>query len=284
MRKCFQYIQVIFGSILLAITLNTMVIPLGLYNGGFFGIAQLINALFNHLFNVNYNNSGIISFLLNLPLFILAYRTLSKPFLYKSILSVAVTTITVMIIPVQPLLTFDSILTTIIISGILCGVSIGFVLRAAGSTGGSDILGVYLAKKIPGFTVGRISLIINALIYTTCLIVFDVNTAIYSIIYTLISVPVLDHIHTQNINSTVYIISGSKYIGNAVNEEMSRGATIIKGMGSFTKADKYLYITVISKYEVPILRKVVQSVDKNAFIIINNGLEVYGNFQKRLDN
>ena len=80
-------------------------------------------------------------------------------------------------------------------------------MRSGGSGGGLDILGVYFTKKFSDFSVGRLSNIINVLVFGVCAILFNVTTAIYSIIYTACMYLVVDKTHYQNINMTAMIFT-----------------------------------------------------------------------------
>lgn len=93
------------------------------------------------------------------------------------------------------------------VGGILAGFASGLVLTCGCSTGGLDILGLYLSKKGSRFTVGRFSISFNALLYTLCFFLFDATTAIYSAIYNVLSSLFLDRIHRQNVTVQLLIFT-----------------------------------------------------------------------------
>ncbi|MEG0273767.1 MAG: YitT family protein, partial [Longicatena sp.] len=168
-----------------------------------------------------------------------------------------------------------------LIGGLIGGFGIGLALKSGGSGGGLDILGVYFAKK-SNFSVGKLSIVVNALIYVCCALLFTISTAIYSIIYTACMYMMVDKIHYQNINMTAMIFTKNDKVQESILKETRRGVTYWKGAGAYTKTDTFVLMTVINKYEVSQLKKIILSIDPNALIIFNEGMSISGNFEKRL--
>lgn len=170
-----RYFFIVVGSFIFALGINLFVVPMQLYSSGVLGIAQIIRTIIEQVIGKStIDISGIINFLINIPLFMLAYRTISKRFFVRTLLSVISQTVflTFIMIPTTPLV--DDILTNCIIGGIVTGFGIGLTLRCSGSGGGLDILGVYFTKKLPHFSVGKLSLGINLIIYMICAFLFHV--------------------------------------------------------------------------------------------------------------
>ena len=141
-----RYFFIVVGSFIFALGINLFVVPMQLYSSGVLGIAQIIRTIIEQVIGKStIDISGIINFLINIPLFMLAYRTISKRFFVRTLLSVISQTVflTFIMIPTTPLV--DDILTNCIIGGIVTGFGIGLTLRCSGSGGGLDILGVYLS-------------------------------------------------------------------------------------------------------------------------------------------
>lgn len=281
-----KYVYVIIGGVLFAFGVNLFIVPLHLYSGGVIGIAQIIRTLLEEgvpqFQALHIDIAGIINFLLNIPLFIIAYRSISRNFFMKTLLCVIAQTValTCIVIPSTPII--DDVLAACLIGGLLCGVGIGLALRSGGSGGGLDILGVYFTKRFAHFSVGRLSIIVNAFIYLCCAMLFHVSTAIYSILYTACMYLVVDKIHYQNINMTAMIFTREAEVKKAITQETGRGATYWRGAGAFTDTDTYIVVTVISKYEVGQIKKIIYAHDPNAFVIFNEGMSISGNFEKRL--
>ena len=163
----------------------------------------------------------------------------------------------------------------------MSGTGAGIVLKGGTSGGGQDIIGVALSKTHPNFSVGKISIAINAVIYGICFLLFDIQTVIYSMIYAVVNALALDYQHTQNINVQVMIFTKKEGITDKVIHELRRGLTYWRGNGGYTDEDTYVLTTMVTKYELPRLIEIVRSVDPNAFVMSNEGTKIYGNFQKR---
>jgi hypothetical protein len=155
------------------------------------------------------------------------------------------------------------------------------LLKGGTSGGGQDIIGVALSKTHPNFSVGKISIAINAVIYGICFLLFDIQTVVYSMIYAVVNALALDYQHTQNINVQVMIFTKKEGITDKVIHELRRGLTYWQGSGGYTDEDTYVLTTMVTKYELPRLIEIVRSVDPNAFVMSNEGTKIYGNFQKR---
>lgn len=277
---------ILFGTFLFALGVNLFIVPAGLYNGGFMGIAQIIRTLLIEYTPItlkkNIDIAGIINFAINIPLFLLAYKRIGKKFFEKTIFGMIFLTLFLTIIKSPEVPIVEEELTACIVGGILAGFGTGIMLRAGGSGGGLDILGMYVTKIKPGFSVGKLSMFVNFGVYLLCALLFNVTVVIYSVIYTVFASIVMDRAHYQNINTSVMIFTKKEGIANAIMKEMKRGVTNWDGKGAYTNESTSVLITVISKYEITRLRKIVYDIDPNAFMILNSGLDVYGNFEKRL--
>lgn len=93
---------------------------------------------------------------------------------------------------------------------------------------------------------------------------------------------VVDKTHYQNINMTAMIFTKEEEVQESIMKEMGRGVTYWKGAGAYTKTDTHILVTVISKYEVTQLKKIIYKIDPRAFVIFNEGMSISGNFEKRL--
>ncbi|MEF9920215.1 MAG: YitT family protein [Erysipelotrichaceae bacterium] len=281
-----DYILVIFGALLFALACNLFIIPLDLYNGGLIGIAQLIRAFIIHVGPVSFSSgidiTGIINFLLNVPLLILAYKNISRKFFTKTVVNVIFQTIFLTLIPIPAVPILTDLLAACLIGGIIAGIGVGLTLRSGGSSGGVDILGVYFTMKYADFSVGKLAVGVNLLVYFICAFAFQLPIAIYSIIYSFCMSLVVDKIHYQNINMTAMIFTKRTGVDKSIMKTLSRGVTYWKGSGAYTDEDTYILVTVVSKYEVNRVKKLVHEIDPQAFIIFNEGMSVSGNFEKRL--
>lgn len=285
-RRAIQLVWATIGSLMFAIAVNCIVTPLGLYNGGFMGISQLIRTFLVDYLNINILSgidlSGIIFFIVNIPLFYLGYKIMGVEFVIKSIIVVGIQSLLLTIVPIYQTPIIEDYLTACVIGGILGGAGVGVVLKNGCTGGGNDILGVICAKLYPGFSVGKVNILMNAVIYVICFVLFDMEVVIYSLIYTTIQALAIDRTYTQTISSTAMIFSKKEGLACVIMEEMNRGVTYWDGAGAYTNETTHVLITVISKYEVTQLKKVVREADEQAFIVLTDGNSVIGNFEKRL--
>lgn len=274
------------GSFLFAAGVNLIITPLGLYNGGFMGTAQLIRTFlvsYLHLgFLGQFDLAGIIYFLINVPLLYLAWKEMGRQFFVKTLITVIIQTAFLTLIPVPKTPVIEDYLTACIIGGLVAGTGTGMVLRGGSSGGGQDIIGILCTKKYPGFSVGKISIMMNVFVYGICAFLFDIEIVIYSLIYATVLALACDRAHIQNINMSVMIFTKKQGISRAIMEETGRGVTNWDGEGAYTNETSYILLVMISKYEQDQIKRIVHSIDPNAFMIFNEGCSVVGNFEKRL--
>lgn len=280
-----ELLLAIFGTFIFAGGVNLFIVPIGLYSGGFIGIAQIIRTLlvdYLHLTLGGFDIAGIIYYILNIPLFILAYKQLGKNFFIKTIICVTLQTIFLTIIKSAetPILT-DSLAGSVV-GGILCGYGAGLTLKEGGSGGGGDILGLYFTKKYTGFSVGKIALIVNAFVYGACALMFNITIVIYSLIYAAVTSITMDKVHIQNICISMLIFSNNTEIVKDISEKINRSATVWKGTGAYSGEEINVIYTVVSKYESRFLEELVKERDPNAFVVVGEQLSIHGKFQKRL--
>lgn len=285
-RVFMQMCWAIGGSFLFAAGVNLIITPLGLYNGGFMGTAQLIRTFlvsYLHLsFLGQFDLAGIIYFIINVPLLYLAWKEMGRQFFIKTLITVVIQTVFLTVIPVSKTPVIEDYLTACIIGGLIAGTGTGMVLRGGSSGGGQDIIGILCTKKYPGFSVGKISIMMNIVVYGICAFLFDIEIVIYSLIYATVLALACDRAHIQNINMSVMIFTKKKGISKAIMEETGRGVTNWDGEGAYTNETSYILFVMISKYEQDQIKRIVQNVDPNAFMIFNEGSSVVGNFEKRL--
>lgn len=281
-----EFIWSTAGCFLFAFGVNIIITPLGLYNGGFMGIAQLIRTVLFQMFDFSFlkqiDIAGIVYYIINIPIFYWAFREMGKGFLVRSLISVTIQTVFMTFIPIPTEPIFGDRLMSCIIGGLVVGTGVGMILRGRSSGGGQDVIGVIFAKKYPGFSVGKIAIMMNVLVYAVCLWMFDIEVVVYSLIYTTVLALACDRVHVQNINMSVMIFTKHEGIEHIVMEEMRRGVTKWEGVGAYTNEASHVLYIMVSKYELEQLKAIVHRVDPNAFIVLNEGSMVVGNFEKRL--
>lgn len=283
-NSLYSYFIVTVGSILFGAAVNLFIVPYELYNGGIIGLAQVIRTIlvqYLHI-DINFDIAGIINFFLNLPLLIMAFKNLKTSFVKKTIWSIFVQTITMSIIPVMQTPIVQDRLASIIVGAIASAIGCSMILVQKGSAGGTDILGMLFAIKMPKMSVGKVGLYFNFVLYSICAVLFNIEIAIYSILQVAIFSAVVDRMHLQNIEVSVMIFTKCSDVKDMIIKEQHRGVTYWKGIGAYTNQDTEVLVSIVSKYEIPELRKKIKELDPQAFIVISSQLEVSGGFEKRL--
>lgn len=285
-RQLIEMMWYLTGTTLFACGINILITPLGLYNGGFMGVAQLLRTVLVQglqlTFLSKFDIAGIIYYLINIPLFYWAWKEMGRSFLVKSIITVTVQTLWMTFVPIPKEPIFSDYLTACIIGGLVVGTGVGMILRGRSSGGGQDIVGVIFAKKYPNFSVGKITIMMNVAVYGVCLWMFDIEIVVYSLIYTTILAMACDRMHVQNINMSAMIFTKQEGVAQALLTQLGRGVTTWEGTGAYTNENSHILYVMLSKYEIEQMKEIVHEIDPHAFIVINEGSTVVGNFEKRL--
>ena len=280
--KLTDIVMMLVGSLLFCVAINKFVVPNNLYTGGVLGISQLLRSLIIDIFklNISFDFSGIIYYILNIPLFVIAYKNLSKTFFARTIVAISVQTLLLSLIPTNSLL--DDTLANVLVGGFLGGAGLGIILSCGASTGGTDIIGLALAKKNNDLSVGKIGLLVNLLIYIIAGVLYGVRTMIYSIIYSFIDSLTIDKMHEQNICSTAFIFckKNPKLINDYIKNELNRDFTYWHAKGGYDDSRTYIIYTALTKYELIKLERKMKEFDFDSFMIKSEGVGIKGDFKK----
>ncbi len=283
-----EFFKAAFGCLIFAIAVNLFIVPNSLYNGGILGASQLIRSGLEKNFDLNFgfDISGLINLIINIPLFIIAYKMISKTFFRRTVICVMLQTLFLTIVPTPSKALIGDVLTCVLIGGILGGYGSGILLSASGSGGGTDIIGLVISMRNKKASVGKIGRSINLFIYTICGIIYGIPTMIYSIIYTVVGSLMVDHTHEQNICSYVMIFTkeNPKKIATFIKEELKRDTTFWEGYGGFDNSKTYISYCALSKYEMQRLERHLKELSNSAFMIKSEGIDIEGNFKKNLTN
>lgn len=264
---------ILFGSALIGLSLAVFLVPLKISNGGVPGLAMILH----HTLRLP---TGLIMFVINIPVFLIGIRFLGKLFGIRTIIAVVLssffTDFFAEILKLQPL-TNEPFLGAIF-GGIVMGAGLGLVYRAGGSTGGSDIVG-QLAAKFIKISPGQAILTTDVLVIAAAGIAFkSVELAMWGLVSLVVSSYALD-IVLQGLPyaRVVYIISDkADVIGKRVNLEMGRGATIIPAWGVYTGDPRKVIFVVLTRKELPRLKQIVKETDKEAFTFVSEVFTVIG--------
>lgn len=259
------------GSILCSIAINGFIRPLGLLSGGAAGVSIILN----HLSGINL---GLILAMINVPLFIIAYKMLSREFVLYSLWSMGIFSLFLgMTGGISRYIGVESVLLSAIIGGTLNGIGVGINFRARGSQGGIDIIGAVFRKKWD-ISLGTTSLGINLCITAIGGYLFGRESFYYTIIVMYCTAVFIDKVQKRfETKKSVLIISDSQEeIAQSLMKEMNRAITFLKGEGGYHKKDKNIIYTIVNPSEIGKIKAIVNRYDKNAFISVIETSDVKG--------
>lgn len=286
-NRWLRILTVFLGETLVCTALRLFIVPQGLYSGGMTGFCQLLRTGLQSILHIDfgaYDIAGILYFLLNIPVLVIAYTTLGKKFVLRTVVCTVYYSVAYSIIPTPATPIVSDPLTSCLLGGILAGIGTGFVLTCGTCAGGLDVVGLILNKKGSNFSLGRFSLTFNAVLYSICLVLFSVETAIYSVIYTVFYSMMLDRFHQQNVSMQVLIFTRSDehVMRDFIVTKLGRSVTWWNATGGYTGGDVHVLCVYLSKFEIDDLRNEIRTVDPHAFMAVQEGVQVYGNFSKKM--
>lgn len=261
------------GCFLIAIALNLFFDPFNIAPGGISGLSIVISSVTNL-------SLSFLSLLFNIPLFLIACKILSKKDMIKTLAGVTLLTLCLKLTSSLSNLTVTNDLLLATISGsILLGVGLGIIFRINGTTGGTDLIGLLVNKFLPFISSAVLMGIADFIVVVLSGIISkEIEIALYSALSVYLIVKVTDFIVIGfNYSKSFMIISDNTVeISNAIINNLGRGATLLKATGAYTNNEKNVVLVVISKRQVVTLKKIIKSIDPNAFIIVSDVHEALG--------
>lgn len=281
MFKFKDILAIIFGAGIFSFGIYFLVIPFHFYEGGATGITLITYYLLKI-------PVSLMNLLINIPLFVLAWKLLGKKSLYLSLLGTFSVSAWMAIFEAMPLshryhhFIFDAfkgdILLACIASGVVLGLGLGIIFNAGGTTGGTDIL-ARIFNKYTSLSMGKLMLIVDAIVLITVVVVFqDVRTAMYTLFFILIDTLVIDLIGEGGFAGKGFLIVTSKpeEIAKKVSDDLGRGITFIRGMGYYSRKDLDIVYCVVSRNEMKQMKDIINQIDPFAFITISEAHEILG--------
>ncbi len=261
---------VILGTFILAISVEAFIIPYQILSGGVAGIAVALQPLV-HLSATLIANSVLIILL------IIGGLILGKDFLRNTVLSCVCYPIFTSLLYNRVPLTIDPILASFY-GGLVGGVGIGIVLRTGASTGGMDIPPLII-HKLTGIKLSTLVLITDFLTVLLGLVVYDLSAVLLGLVSVFTTSMAISKVLTINgtVSKSVQIIS-TKYeeILKEIDAQLSRGATILQGYGSYTGEEKKVILCVVSERQYVSLIEIINDIDPSAFIITTDATDMHG--------
>ncbi|MGX1264971.1 uncharacterized membrane-anchored protein YitT (DUF2179 family) [Rossellomorea marisflavi] len=272
-----KFLVVLVGAVLGAVAMNFFLIPANVYASGFTGMAQLLSSLLKE-FTPFHLSTGILLFILNIPVTILGWMKVGRSFTIYSFVSVFLTSFFLEVIPVVEL--SPDILLNAVFGGVIAAVGVGLTLKYGASTGGMDIIAMILSR-LKDRPVGTYFFIMNSIIIISAGFLYGWEKSLYTLVTLYVTTRVIDAIHTRHEKLTAMIVTKrTQELKDAIHGKLVRGITTVPAKGAFSGEDKEMLIIVISRYELYELEHTIKEVDPQAFTNIVQTTGVFGFFRK----
>ncbi|MGI6701270.1 MAG: YitT family protein [Christensenellales bacterium] len=278
----------IAGAAIMSFSIILFLAPMKIPVGGFTGIATVLSTS-----GIIKLSIGALTLIMNIPLFLFSYRHLGSRFGVLSIISTLVFTISMDVFSnIKAFQNFSAQMTDMALSAVygatIHGIGLGLIIRAGGSTGGSDMLANVIGRKFHTHNIGYIIFIIDFIVILMSGLVFkSYILPLYAFLTTFLTSKVIDYLIEGGKRTKVYYIFSEKIeeISAAILADLKRGVTAFKGTGMYTRKERNMIVCLINRTQTNSLKKLVKNIDKNAFIFAVNAHEAFGEgFTPIVDN
>lgn len=276
-NRVIDYLLLALGSIILAFDTYAFMIPCGIGSGGVTGISLCLNHLFG-------TKVGLMSILLNIPLFIFGYKLLGRKFTIRSVFVVFLSSILMdnMNLFIKIPVLEDRLLASIF-CGLLFGVGLSLIFIAYGSTGGLDISAKIVNNKFKSLQLSQLLLLQDIVIYILVGVVMGPRSVMYAIIMSFVRSKTMDAIQEGLASSRqcVIICENSDLMINEIHTRLERGVTVLDAVGGYSSNNKKFIYLVIQKNQLNTLRSIVNQLEPDSFVTISPVNNIIGNFTNR---
>lgn len=271
-KTAFEYAKIVAGCAIFALGFDLFLEPHGLNAGGISGLSMV----FVHWFQIG--TVGLISVLINLPLFALGGFKIGKTFFIHSLIGMLLLSLFIDLFVLIPTPQTEPLIGALY-GGLLCGFGIGLVFSANGSTGGSDIIVRLLKLRYQAVPIGVITMSFDMMVaFLTGISFQNLDMTLYSLVAIFISGRVIDAVVYSFDYSKVAIIISKHYgpIAKAIGSRLHRGATFLNGEGVYSGTETKVILTAVKKQQITELKELVVETDPSAFIIVQDAHQVLG--------
>jgi uncharacterized membrane-anchored protein YitT (DUF2179 family) len=272
LASAMDILKIVLGSVIFGIGIQWFYHPATLISGGVTGISMIINYLTG--FPI-----GVTMFVLNIPLFVIAYVKYGWKFMAGSLLGTAASSAAIDLLAlVQIDITAEPFLASVY-GGIISGFGLGLVYTTGATTGGTDVIAKLIREKFPYVNFGTVILALDAVVIGAYAVIFEkYDIAMYTIIAVYIAARVIDMVlYGTSQSKLCHIISeNSEEIKRAIVKELNRGVTVLHGRGAFSDSDKQVLLCVVKRQQIVEIKKIIKGIDKQAFVIVTDTRDVFG--------
>ena len=269
-----KYLTIVLGCVFYAIGFQFFLYPNNITSGGVVGTAMIVNQLTG--FPV-----GVMTILLNMPLFIIAWRHFGLTFLIGSIAGMSLSSVLVDVFAGFGIMATDDPMLAAVIGGVIKGAGLGIIYYVGATTGGIDIVVKILRRRLASVNFGTIMLLLDTVIIAAYAMVLGrYESAMYSLICMYVTTKVLDLVLYGIDNACLcYIISDNtdEITREIVSGPLHRGVTLLDGKGAYSGVRRDVLMCVIKRQQIGQLKRLVKARDDRAFFIVTNAKNVFGN-------
>ena len=273
MKNLRDYSLIILGALIQAVGLRLFFIPANLAVGGVSGVAQLINHVTNW-------QIGLMIFLGNIPLFLLGWRFLGgKKFIVRTALAVVTfsffTDALAYFIPPEGI-TNDLLLNSLY-GAVVSGIGFGIVYRGQGTSGGSDILARIL-NRWRGIPISQSYMMVDSIVILSAGFIFGWKEALYALIALYVS-GIVTEVAAQGLSvvrTALIITTEPQAVSQKIFEILDRGVTLLPAKGAYTGEERTMLYCVVTRSETMRLKRIVNTADPHAFMVIGQAHEALG--------
>ena len=271
------YLQILAGCLLGAAAYPAFLIPNNIAPGGLTGVATILNYLFHW-------PVGTVSLLLNVPLFIIGYRSMGKIFAFRSLIATALFSLLIDVLPIRPV-SEDPLLGTLF-GGVVLGAGLGLILRGGATTGGTDMIARMVHRRLPFISVGMFLFAIDCLVVLGAAVAIGTEQALYAFINIYVCSKVIDAVMMGfGGNKACFIMSARwEAVTARLMKEVGRGVTHLDARGAYTGKQQPVVLCVAARQEIMLVKRIVQEEDEKAFMFITEAHEALGEGFSRLDS
>lgn len=279
-KRLLDWIMILSGCFLIAVAFDLFFIPNSIAPGGLSGVATLIHAGTGW-------PVGLTMACMNVPVFLAAARMRGASFLMRSLTATLLLSALIDLMPIPETVSRilgGDVLLAAVYGGLLMGTGIGLVLRGSATTGGTDMIAQIINWLLPSVRVAWVLFAVDFCVVAAAGVVFDPRSALYALAALFLSARATEFVqYGVNPAKACWIISHrSDIIAGRIMNELDRGVTALYSQGMYSGIDRKTLLCIVSRIEIPRLKRLVEAEDPGAFVIVSDASEVLGEGFTRL--
>lgn len=270
------YIQILLGSVIAAAAYPAFLVPNNIAPGGLTGVATILNYVAGW-------PVGAVSLILNIPLFLIGYRSMGKIFAFRSLVATLLFSVLIDVLPLRPV-SEDPLLGTLF-GGVVLGIGLGLILRGGATTGGTDMIARMVHRRFSFITVGMFLFALDCAVVLAAAVFIGGTQALYALINIYVCSRVIDAVMVGFGGNKACFVMTARWekVTDRIMDEIGRGVTWLEAKGAYTGKTQPVVMCVASRQEVTALKRIVQEEDEKAFMFITEAHEALGEGFSRLD-